>query len=191
MRSLDELLEITSKLDARYHLLRGEMERSKETTLLEVARILKEAAAPYALIGGVAVQFHCKEPRTTLDVDLAALDDAAIPRERLERAGFRKKGRFEHSENWVGPDGTRVQFTVDPAYAGTIHAAQPHPIGPTEIRIATPLDLVRSKLRASADDEPRKSKRVQDLADAMRLVEDNPGIRGSLNDAERARLDPI
>jgi hypothetical protein len=38
MRSVDELLEITSILDARYHLLRGEMERSKETTLLEVER---------------------------------------------------------------------------------------------------------------------------------------------------------
>jgi hypothetical protein len=191
MREGDELLEITSKLDARYHLLRGEMERSKETTLLEVARILKEAAAPYALIGGVAVQFHSKEPRTTLDVDLAVLDDAAIPRDRLERAGFRRKGRFEHSENWVGPDGTPVPFTVEPVYAATIHAAQTHPLGPTEIRIATALDLVRSKLRASADDKRRRSKRVQDLADALRLVEDNPGIRGSLSEAERARLDPV
>jgi hypothetical protein len=140
MRSGHELLEITSKLDARYHLLRGEMERSKETTLLEVARILKEAAAPYALIGGAAVQFHCKEPRTTLDVDLAVLDDAAIPRDRLERSGFRRKGRFEHSEK---------------------------------------------------DDQRRRSKRVQVLADALRLVEDNPGILGSLSEAERARLDPV
>ena len=113
MRSVDELLQITSKLDARYHLLRGEMERSKETTLLEVARIMKEAGTPYALIDGVAVQFHCKDPRTTIDIDLAILEDSA------------------------------------------------------------------------------KSKRVQDLADAMRLVEDNPAIRGALTDVERARLEPL
>ena len=189
MRSVDELLTLTSKLDARYHLLRGEMERSKETTLLEVARILKDAGLPYALIDGVAVQFHCKDAGTTIDIDFAMLEDSAIPRVALERAGFRKQGRFQHSENWIGPDGTPVQFTTDSAYAGVIASAVAHPLGQTEIRIATPVDLVRTKLRAAGDDQRRKSKRVQDLADALKLAEDNPGIRAELTDAERARLD--
>jgi hypothetical protein len=191
MRTGDELLHVTSKLDARYHLMRGEVERSKETTLLEIARLLKEAGTPYALIGGVAVQFHSKDPRTTIDIDLAVLDPSAIPRQALEGSGFRKSGTFEHTENWIGPDGTPVQFTVDPEYAGTIRAAEPHRLGSTEIRIARPLDLVRTKLRAAADDARRKSKRVQDLADAIRLVEDNPAIRSALTEAERARLERL
>jgi hypothetical protein len=189
MRTVDELLSLTSKLDARYHLLRGEMTRSKETTLLEIARILREAGAPYALIGGVAVQFHTKEPRTTIDIDVAVLDGSVIPAVAMERAGFRRSGRFEHTENWVGPDGTPVQFTVDREYAGVVGAAESHRVGSTEIRIASALDLVRSKLRSAADDRRRRSKRIQDLADAVRLVEDNPVLRDALTDTERARLD--
>jgi len=36
---------------------------------LALARVLAEAAVPYAIIGGVALQVHHTEPRTTLGID--------------------------------------------------------------------------------------------------------------------------
>ena len=42
-------------LDRQWHLLRGTMERTKEPTLLAVARMLGDAGAAYTIIGGVAV----------------------------------------------------------------------------------------------------------------------------------------
>lgn len=73
-------------LDRQWHLLRGEMERTKEPTLLAVGRILDEAGVAYAIIGGVAAQIHLPEPRTTLDIDLAVVGCDTIPRDRLEAA---------------------------------------------------------------------------------------------------------
>ena len=59
----------------------------------------------YALIGGVAVQLHSQEPRTTRDIDLAVKTYAEVPREALLRAGFEHTGRHAHSDNWLAPGG--------------------------------------------------------------------------------------
>ena len=45
---------------------------SKERPLRLLANVLERAGVPYALIGGVAVQLHTVEPRSTLDIDVAA-----------------------------------------------------------------------------------------------------------------------
>ena len=129
-------------LDRQWHLLRGEMERTKEPTLLAVGRILDEAGVAYAIIRGVAAQIHLPEPRTTLDIDLAVVGCDTIPRERLEAAGFAHHGRFVHSENWRGPDGTPVQFTDDPAPRRTDRAsgddrARRRPTRPGVVRSAS------------------------------------------------------
>src|SRR6266849_4742036 len=87
-------LEIAFELDRRWRLLRGEMDGSKRAALIELARILAEARVPYAIIGGVALQIHQSDPRTTIDIDLAVLARDQIPRERLRKAGFRMKERF-------------------------------------------------------------------------------------------------
>ena len=65
----------------------------------------------------MALQIHQTEPRTTLDIDLAIPDRRSIPRAALAAAGFVETGRFPHSENWLGPESTPVQFTDDPALA--------------------------------------------------------------------------
>ena len=44
---------------------------SKEQPLYLVAQLLERERVPYALIGGVALQLHSEEPRTTLDIDVA------------------------------------------------------------------------------------------------------------------------
>ena len=56
---------------------------SKEGPLRLVAQLLEREGVPYALIGGVAVQLHTEEPRSTLDIDLAVPTYADIPRQAL------------------------------------------------------------------------------------------------------------
>jgi hypothetical protein len=188
MRSAEDFLSLTARLDARFQLLQNRMERSKERSLLELARVLDEERVSYALIGGVAVQFRSKDPRTTLDIDLAVGRYEDIPAAALERAGFQRTGRFAHSENWSGPDGTPIQFTDDPLLAAAIATAETHRLGTSNVKIATSLALIRARLRAAADPARRRSKRLQDLADACGLAEDHPDVLATLTDEERARL---
>src|SRR5919198_4293468 len=79
-------------LDQQWYWLRGKMERTKRPALLALAQIFAEASVPYAIVGGVALQFHQTEPRTTLDIDVAVTSRALIPRAPLEQAGFARTG---------------------------------------------------------------------------------------------------
>jgi hypothetical protein len=178
-------------LDQRWHLLRGEMERSKEPALLLVGHILADAGLPYAVIGGVALQLHQPDPRTTLDIGLAVLSRATLPRARLEAAGFTRGGEFTHSENWRGPGGTPVQFTDDPVLAAAIARAEEIEISGVRLRIIGRTDLLHEKLRAASDPARRRSKRLQDLADAQALLEAFPDLTHALSSDERARLDAL
>ena len=182
-------LEAGFLLDRQWHLLRGEMEHTKRPALLLLARVLTDAGVPYAIIGGVAVQVHLPEPRTTLDIDLALASFAQIPRAGLEAAGFRLTGRFPHSENWVGPEGTPVQFTDDPALREAVLRAEQIALEDVRIRVIRPADLLHEKLRAASDVARRRSKRLQDLADAQALIEATPELASELTPPERALLD--
>jgi hypothetical protein len=175
-------------LDRQWHLLRGTMERTKEPTLLAVARILDEAGVAYAIIGGVAVQIHLPDPRTTLDIDVAVA--GSIPDDRLRAQGFTLDG-FTHSENWRGPDDTPVQFTDDPALTGAISRAEIVERGGVRLRVIGRRDLLREKLRSGSDPARRRSKRFQDLGDVQALLEADPSLSAELSPAERALLDRL
>jgi predicted nucleotidyltransferase len=178
-------------LDRQWHWLRGEMERAKGPALRELARVLGETGIPWAIIGGVALQIHLREPRTTLDIDLAVVSCEQIPRRALEGAGFRFRRRFAHSENWEGPDATPVQFTDDPALAGAIASAEAIEVEGVRLRVIRRVDLLHEKLRSGADAERRRSKRLQDLADAQALLEDEPVLEAALTPEERALLERL
>ena len=165
------------------------MEGSKRAALLELARILEEARVPYAIIGGVALQIHQSDPRTTIDIDLAVLARDQIPRERLQKAGFTLTGKFANSENWMGPEQTPVQFTDDASLAPAIGRAEELQLGPIKLRVIGKLDLLREKLRAGSDPARRRSKRLQDLADAHGLVEADPSLLDELTKAEKRILE--
>jgi hypothetical protein len=178
-------------LDRQWCWLRGEMERTKRPALLALARIFAEAQVPYAIIGGIALQVHQAEPRTTLDIDVAVATYGQLPRAQLEEAGFTWSGRFSHSENWVGPEGTPVQFTADPALADAITRAEDVALEDVHLRVIGRTDLLHEKLRAAADPACRRSKRLQDLADAHALLESTPMLLPELSAAERAVLDQL
>lgn len=181
-------LEAGFKLDRLWHWLRGEMDRSKEPDLAALIQALSAGGVPYAVIGGVALQIHQREPRTTIDIDVAVTDRGGIPRELLEAAGFSETGRHARSDNWIGPGGTPVQFTDDPELAGAIARAMEVTIGGLSLRVILPPDLLHEKLRSGKDPGRRRSKRLQDLADAQALLEQDPGLARELTAEEKALL---
>jgi hypothetical protein len=77
-------------LDRQWYWLQGEMERTKRPALLALARIFAEANVPYAIIGGVALQLHQTEPRTTLDINVAVATSRVLP----IHAAFRRRNSF-------------------------------------------------------------------------------------------------
>jgi hypothetical protein len=178
-------------LDRQWFWLRGEMEHSKRPALLALAQVFAEANTPYAVIGGVALQAHQAEPRTTLDIDVAVAAYGQIPRAQLQAAGFTPTGRFSHSENWLGPEGIPVQFTDDPALAEAVTRAEEIALENVRLRVIRRIDLLHEKLRAASDPARRRSKRLQDLADVQALLEATPALAEELTPAERALLDQL
>jgi hypothetical protein len=178
-------------LDRQWHWLRGEMEESKRPALLALGRLLHESRVLYAIIGGLAVQVHQREARTTLDIDIAVIGRESIPRDALITAGFQFHGSFLHSENWVAPGGTPVQFTDDPAFANAIAHAGEIVLEDVPLRVIRAVDLLHEKLRAGNDPARRRSKRLQDLADAAALLEGHPDLARELNAEETALLDQL
>ena len=164
------------------------MDQSKRPALLTLASVLAGSGTPYAIVGGVALQIHQAEPRTTLDIDLAVPAFETIPRDALQAAGFSLDGRFAHPENWVGPEGVPVQFTDDPALGPSVDRAIEVTLEDVRLRVIGRADLLHEKLRASSDPAQRRSKRSQDLADAQGLLEETPELRAELSEAERAVL---
>jgi len=178
-------------LDRQWHWLRGEMETTKKPTLLALGRILNESRIPYAIIGGVAVQIHHPDPRTTLHVDIAVLSRESIPVAALTDAGFRSIGSFEHSENRIASDGTPIQFSDDPRLADAVASAGEIVVENTPLRVIGVVDLLHEKIRAGSDPARRRSKRLQDLSDAEALIEANPTLREHLRSDEIAVLDRL
>jgi hypothetical protein len=175
-------------LDRQWHWLRGEMDQTKRPALLALGRVLAEEQVPYAIIGGLALQVHQREPRTTLDIDVAVLSRQSIPRDVLRSAGFQFGGEFEHSENWAAADGTPVQFTDDPALARAVTQAGEVVLDEVSLRVIRVQDLLHEKLRSGLDPARRRSKRLQDLADVQSLLEQDPDLMNELTPEERALL---
>ena len=83
---------------------------TKEPALRTVVEVLDASGTQYAVIGGVAMQLHSREPRTTLDIDLAVRHVGDIPRDALLKAGFEHEGPFPRRDNWRAPGtGARAQ----------------------------------------------------------------------------------
>jgi hypothetical protein len=136
----------------------------------------------------VALQVHQSDPRTTLDVGVAIVRRDTIPREALTAAGFRFHEAFEHSENWYSSDGTPIQFSDDPMLAQAVANADEVAFEDVTLRVIRIADLLHEKLRAGSDPARRRSKRLQDLADAEALLEMDAALARELTPAENAIL---
>ncbi len=169
-------------LDRRYAFLMGFPQADKESAILDVARIFSKAGIPYAIMGGVAVQVHTEEPRTTLDLDIALRSKADVPDAALRAAGFKHEGTFEFSDNWRAPgplprkQRTAVQFSADALTADAVQHAGTVTVGGMKVSVVSPEDLVLLKLAAALEPRRRRSKRISDYGDIVRLLEEHPGL---------------
>jgi hypothetical protein len=160
---------------------------SKERPLRLLAQLLEREGVPYALIGGIAVQLHTEEPRSTLDIGLAVPTYADVPREALLDAGFEHTGRYEHSDNWRAPgpgplrQRTAVQFSAeDDGIADAVERAGVIDLdADVRLRVATVADLIVLRLAAAAESQRRPSKREHEVADVLALLEAHPSLRSA------------
>lgn len=151
-------------------------EPDKVAALLDAARQLRAADAPFALIGGVAVGVHSGVPRATLDVDLAvrsSVDRAALAH-ALAQAGFQRTGEFAHSSNFRHRSGEPVQLAFDPEFDPMIDRAEQLQVSGEPVPIVRKSDLIAMKRRAAADPACRRSKRLRDESDVALLEGDVP-----------------
>jgi hypothetical protein len=162
---------------------------TKEAPLRRVIEVLRAAGTPYALIGGIAVQMHSREPRTTLDIDLAVPRFDAIPATALLQAGFEHEGRHEHSDNWLAPgprprsERTAVQFSAeDVGIDDAVARAREVEVSGLRVRLVTVRDLLVLKLAAAEEPKRRASKRRRDLVDIVSLAEEHPDAAASIPD---------
>jgi hypothetical protein len=154
---------------------------TQEQPLRSVVSVLEASGTRYAVIGGVAMQLYSREPRTTLDIDLAVAKYNQIPSDALVKAGFVHEGRHPHSDNWRGPGSapreqrTAIQFSSeDVGIEDAVSRARTFDAGGFQLRLAMPGDLLVLKLAAAEEPTRRASKRRQDLLDIITLAEDHP-----------------
>jgi hypothetical protein len=173
---------------------------SKEASLRLVTRLLETAGVPYALIGGVAMQLHSKEPRSTREIVLAVRTYADVPIETLISAGFEHAGRFAHGDTWLAPgtgsleERTVLQFSAEEnSLVGAVERACVIDVDGMRLRLVAAPDLVALKLADAEDPKRRRSERRQDLADILTLIEEHPDIDsavpGLAERLERIRVD--
>jgi hypothetical protein len=79
----------------------------------------------------------------------------------------------------------------DPMLAGAVAAAGEIVVDDVTLRVIEPVDLLHEKIRAGSDPARRRSKRLQDLADAQALLETNPELDQHLRPDEREVLDRL
>ncbi|MBA2320299.1 MAG: nucleotidyl transferase AbiEii/AbiGii toxin family protein [Deltaproteobacteria bacterium] len=157
---------------------------TKEQSLRLVADLLEREGVAYAVIGGIAVQIHTAEPRTTLDIDLALRSHADLPRDALLAAGFEHTGTHAHSDNWRAPGAggpktrTAVQFSAeDVGLADAVAHAVCLDLGAGfRLRVASVVDLIGLKLAAAEEPTRRPSKRTHDVGDVLALLEEHPEL---------------
>ncbi len=157
--------------------------------VMRLVDALERADVPWCAIGGIAVNHWAAEPMVTQALDFVVASDAV---ERavaaLEAAGFTAE-RFQWSINFKGRSKLSIQLSTEECYRecpGRSVAADVHGI---LLRVASVEDTLTGKMRAWADPERRRSKRIKDLGDIARLVEARPDLWDRLSDDLKERLE--
>jgi hypothetical protein len=91
----------------------------------------------------------------------------------------------------LGPEGIPVRFTNGFALVEAIARAEDVELEAARLRVLRRGDLLHAKLRAATDSTRRRSKRLQDLADAQALLESTPTLVEELSTTARAFLEQL
>jgi len=151
--------------------------------------ILAETGAAYCVVGGLAVNAYA-EPVVSLDLDIVvASEDVARVLSAAESQGL-KVERFEHKINLRSRESDlRIQLQTDARYQAFIPRSRDKEVLGYRMQVADVADVLQGKIWAYQNQRRRKSKRLKDLADIMRLVEATPTLEKSLPPEIRKQLE--
>lgn len=149
--------------------------------VMRLVDCLERADIAWCAIGGVAVNHWAAEPMVTQDVDFVVAAESVEPAvKRLEEAGFTSE-RFPWSINFRGHSKVSIQLSTEDFYREFPSRSVPADIHGILMRVASLEDTLQGKIQAWMDKERRQSKKLKDLGDIARLVENHPQLWNLLN----------
>jgi len=154
-------------------------------TILDV---LRETGSEYCLIGDLALNAYV-EPVVSLDLDIVvAVENVETVSKTAREQGFTVE-HFQHSVNLTtkGSD-LRIQLQTDPRYQCFIPTAERRNVLGYDMKVARLVNVLQGKVWAYMDKERRKSKRLKDLADILRIIESYPDLEEALPQRLRDEL---
>jgi len=132
--------------------------------VMRLVDCLERNDIPWCAIGGVAVNHWAAEPMVTQDVDFVVAAEAV---ERtvaaLEAVGFSAE-RFQWSIHFKGRSKVTIQLSTEEFYRDYPTRSVAADVHGILLRVASPEDTLKGKMKAWADQERRQSKRIKDLA---------------------------
>jgi hypothetical protein len=156
--------------------------------VMRMVDCLERADLSWCAIGGIAVNHWAAEAMVTQDVDfVVASESIALATERLQEAGF-KAERFRCSINFHGRSKVGIQLSTEDFYKDFPNRSVPADIHGILMRVASLEDTLRGKIEAWRDPERRQSKKLKDLSDIARLVENHPRLWEALDDDLKKRI---
>jgi hypothetical protein len=144
--------------------------------VMRLVDCLERADIAWCTIGGVAVNHWAVEPMVTQDVDfVVATESIELVTRQLEEAGF-KSERFQWSINFLGHSKVRIQLSTEDFYKDFPSRSVPADVHGILMRVASLEDTLSGKIKAWRDPERRQSKKLKDLGDIARLIENHPHL---------------
>ena len=144
--------------------------------VMRLVDCLERGDISWCAIGGIAVNHWAKEPMVTQDVDIVIAAESIDGAVKLfKQAGFKTES-FGWSINVKGRSKVSVQISTEDFYADFPERSVPADIHGILMRVASLEDTLRGKIKAWRDAERRQSKKIKDLGDIARLVENHPHL---------------
>jgi len=158
--------------------------------VMRLVDCLERADIPWCAIGGVAVNHWADEPVVTQDVDFVVSAEATDRTVSvLEEAGFTAE-RFEWSINFKGRSKVSIQLSTEEFYCDYPSRSIAADVHGILLRVACLEDTLKGKMKAWAEPGRRQSKRIKDLGDIARLIENHSHLWELLSADLKARLEP-
>lgn len=158
--------------------------------VMRLVDCLERADIMWCTIGGVAVNYWAAEPMVTQDVDfVVSAESVEEAIWALEAAGFRAE-RFPWSVNFRGQSRVSLQLSTEAFYRDFPGRSIPADVHGILLRVACLADTLNGKIKAWQDGTLRQSKRIKDLGDIARLIENHPELWNALPDELRSVLTP-
>jgi hypothetical protein len=144
--------------------------------VMRLVDCLEKGDITWCAIGGIAVNHWAKEPMVTQDVDIViATESVERAVQLLEEEGF-KSERFEWSINVKGRSQVSIQVSTEKFYADFPARSVAADVHGILMRVASLEDTLQGKIEAWKDPTLRQSKKIKDLGDIARLVENHPDL---------------